>query len=71
MDQADTNRKTGDGHISSHCSHSLLADCSGFRKAVEDREKVHWEPPSRFKPGLAKSEEKSNFPRKGNTVQTT
>ena len=46
MDQGDTNRKTGEGHTSSHCSHSLLADCSGIRKEVEDWEKVHWEPPN-------------------------
>ena len=46
MDRGYTNRKMGEGHTISHCSHSLLADCSGIRKEVENWEKVHWEPPS-------------------------
>ena len=42
VDQGDMIWKTGEGRP---CSHSLLAECHGIRKEVEDGEKVHWEPP--------------------------
>ena len=58
MDRGDTNRKTGDGHTISHCSHSLLKDCSGIRKEVENWEKVHWEPPSILITGVTKIEKR-------------